>query len=125
MAEGDTLVNALIGAVVSVVAQSFLPFAPVVGGAVAGYLQGGTRQEGLRIGAISGAIALIPVLGILFLVLSFVGFVSVGSGEGAAFAIGGIVVVFVFLFFLVYTVGLSALGGWVGNYVKHDTDIDI
>lgn len=125
MDEGNTFLNALIGAVVTVVASSFIPFAPVLGGAIAGYLQGGSRQEGLKIGTISGAIGLIPVVAIMFLVLSFVGFVSIGSGEGAAFAIGGIIVVFVFVAALVYTVGLSALGGWIGNYVKHDTDIDI
>lgn len=125
MDEGNTFLNALIGAVVTVVASSFIPFAPVLGGAIAGYLQGGSRQEGLKIGTISGAIGLIPVVAIMFLVLSFVGFVSIGSGEGAAFALGGIIVVFVFVAALVYIVGLSALGGWIGNYVKNDTDIDI
>jgi len=125
MDEGDTFVNALVGAVITAVASSFIPFAPVLGGALAGYFQGGTRSDGLKVGAISGGIALIPVLGILFLVFSFFGFVALGSGEAAGFAIGGVVVVFVFLFALVYTVGLSALGGWIGNYVKYDTGIDI
>lgn len=125
MAEGDTLVNALIGAVVSVVASSFIPFAPVLGGVLVGYLQGGSRREGVRVGAISGGIAFVPVLGIMFVVLSFVGFVSVGSGEGAALAVGGVIVVIVALVLLVYTVGLSALGGWVGNYVKYETNVDI
>lgn len=125
MDEGNTLVNALVGAVVSVVASSFIPFAPLLGGALAGYFQGGTRSEGLRVGGISGAIALIPVVGIIFLVFSFLGFVSLGSGEGAALAVGGIVMLFVFAFLALYTVGLSALGGWIGNYVKYDTDVDI
>lgn len=43
MAEGDTLENALIGAVVNAIAGSVLLFSPVVGAAVAGDLQGGSR----------------------------------------------------------------------------------
>ncbi|WP_436923832.1 DUF5518 domain-containing protein [Halosimplex amylolyticum] len=126
MEEGNTYLNALVGAVVSAVASSFIPFAPVLGGALAGYFEGGTRSDGVKVGAISGAIALIPVVGIMFLILSFIGFVSVGSGEGVLpFAFGGVIVVFVFVALFVYTVGLSALGGWIGNYVKYDTDIDI
>ncbi|WP_436932087.1 DUF5518 domain-containing protein [Halosimplex halobium] len=125
MEEGNTFVNALVGAVVSAVASSFIPFAPVLGGALAGYFQGGTRSDGLKVGAISGAIASIPVLGVAVLIFSFLGFVSLGSGEALPFAVGGFVVVIIFVFILVYTVGLSALGGWIGNYVKYDTDIDL
>lgn len=126
MDEGNTFLNALVGAVVSVVASSFVPFAPVLGGALAGYFEGGTRSDGVKVGAISGGIALIPVVGILFLVLSLIGFISVGSGEGVLpFAFGGIIVVFVFAAIVVYTVGLSALGGWIGNYVKYETDFDL
>jgi hypothetical protein len=125
MEEGNTFVNALVGAVVTAVASSFIPFAPVLGGALSGYFQGGTRSDGLKVGAISGAIASIPVLGVVVLVFSFLGFVSLGSGEALPFAVGGFVVVVIFVFVLVYTVGLSALGGWIGNYVKHDTGVDL
>ncbi|QPV62286.1 DUF5518 domain-containing protein [Halosimplex litoreum] len=125
MDEGNTLVNALIGAVVSTVAGFFLPFAPLFGGALAGYFQGGTRSDGLRVGAISGAIALLPSLALGFLVLSVFGFIALGSGEAAGLAIGGIILLFLFVFAVLYFVGLSALGGWIGNYVKYDTDIDV
>ncbi|WP_123537326.1 DUF5518 domain-containing protein [Halosimplex salinum] len=124
MDEGNTFLNALVGAVVTAITAGFVPFSPVLGGALAGYFQGGSRSDGLKVGAISGGIALVPVVGIMFLVLSFIGFVSVGSGEGVLpFAFGGVIVVFVFVALLVYTVGLSALGGWIGNYVKYETDI--
>nr|WP_310918613.1 DUF5518 domain-containing protein [Haloarcula sp. S1CR25-12] len=41
MGEHDTLLNAVIGVVASVV-LGFVPFSTVLGGAVAGYLEGGT-----------------------------------------------------------------------------------
>ncbi|WP_415382655.1 DUF5518 domain-containing protein [Halosimplex sp. TS25] len=126
MDEGNTFVNALVGAVVTAVTSGFIPLSPVLGGALAGYFQGGTRSDGLKVGAISGAIALVPVVAVVFLVLSLLGVVSAGSGEGVLpFAFGGIIVLFIFVALAVYTVGLSALGGWIGNYVKYDTDIDI
>ena len=79
MAEGDTLVDALIGGVVSIV-LSFTALSPILGGAVAGYLQGGDRGAEIRVGAYAGLVAAV-------------------------------------------TIGLSALGGWLGNYVKYDTDV--
>jgi hypothetical protein len=116
MAEGNTRQNALVGAVVTVL-TSFTGLAPVVGGAVAGYLN---RRDGVKVGAISGAIATIPLLFIFFLVGSFLAFVPVmGGGPRAGFGAGlGIVVlVFVFGLLLVYSVGLGALGGYVGEYL--------
>jgi hypothetical protein len=38
---------------------------------------------------------------------------------------GFVILLFVFLFAVVYIVGLSAVGGWLGNYVRYDTDVDI
>lgn len=118
MGESDTLLNAGIGAVVTIV-TSFLPFSPVLGGAVAGYLQGGTRTEGAKIGGISGAISLLPML--------FFGFVVMLFLFGAAPAEGGIAFAFLLLvagtFVVAYTIGLGALGGYVGVYVLEETDI--
>ena len=133
MAEGDTLVNAVIGALVNVVAGSFLPFGPVIGGAAAGYLQGGSREDGLKVGAIAGVIALIPIFlfltlfGGLFFAIVAGGTMGGGMPGGFPMAAGGIgfVVVLFFIFGAVYVVGLSALGGYLGNYVKYDTDVDI
>jgi hypothetical protein len=125
MAEGDTFVNAVLGAVATLVLTPLVPFAPVFGGLVAGYLQGGDRDAGLRIGAVSGAVALIPLVLVAFFAANvFLFFVDVSMGPGhmlggfgvLALAVGVVIVA-------VYTVGLSTLGGWLGNYVKYDTDI--
>ena len=123
MAEGDTLVNALIGAVVGLV-LSFLPLSPMLGGAIAGYLEGGDRDDGVRVGAIAGVIAFLPLVGFGVLLFGFGAFFLVG---GFPSRLGVVALVFLVLFGLVllglYTVGLSALGGWLGNYVLTDTDL--
>jgi hypothetical protein len=132
MAEGDTLVNALVGAVATVVLSGILPFSPLFGGGVAGYLQGGDRSAGLRVGALSGVIALVPAAAVGLLVFAFFFSALVGgaaSGAPRAFGAFGALSVVGFGFFAVvfvaYFAGLSALGGWLGNYVKYDTDFEV
>lgn len=128
MEEGNTVVNTILGAIVGSVAGSVLgPFGPVAGGAVAGYLQGGERSDGLRVGAYAGVIMLaVSVLLVgTFLVVFGVLAGATAGGEALA-AVGGLgIVVFfsVIAFGLVTTVGLAAVGGYLGNYVKYDTDI--
>jgi hypothetical protein len=126
MAEGDTLVNAALGAVASIVLTPLVPFAPVAGGTLAGYLQGGDRNDGLTVGALAGALALLPLLMLaVFLTNVFLFFLD-GTGPGPFGLLSGLgfaVLVVGVVFAAVYTVGLSALGGWLGNYLKYDTDI--
>jgi len=124
MDDDNTLFNALIGAIVTAVTSSFIPFAPVAGGALAGYLEGGSRSDGVRVGLISGLIGVIPLVAILGMILFGLSVVSLGAVESALpFAVGGAFVTVAFLFVAVYTVGLSALGGWVGNYLKYETEV--
>lgn len=127
MAEGDTWINALIGAVVGVV-LSPLPFSTVLGGAVAGYLEAGDREHGVRVGALAGAVMLVPMVLFLFLlgnVFFFAAMGGIGSGGpiGLAGSLTAVVFVFALFFGLVYVVGFAAVGGFLGNYLKRDADL--
>lgn len=108
--ESNTLINGLIGAVVTVL-LSFTVVSPIVGGAVSGYLE---KTDGVRVGAISGGIAILPLLllGVLFLGLFTTGLMPV--------AVGLLFVLFVFVFGVVWTAGLSALGGYLGVYLRDE-----
>ncbi|MFC4540844.1 DUF5518 domain-containing protein [Halosolutus amylolyticus] len=112
-----TVINAIIGAVIGVV-LSFIPFSTVVGGAVAGFLEGPNPREGAIVGALAGVITFLPIAGIAVIALGVLGF---GMGVAAApiegFAVATVVVlVFASIVFL-YTVGLSLLGGYLGAYL--------
>ncbi len=121
MGQGDTLLNALIGAVVSVI-LAFLPFSTVLGGGVAGYLQKGSRNEGLRVGAISGAIALIPIflIGSVFGGFFFLSMLGLGPRGLLGF---GFLFLVVLVILVVYTVALAAVGGYLGAYIANETDL--
>lgn len=124
MAEHDTLLNAAIGAVATALLSGFVPFAPLFGGALAGYLEGGTRSDGLRVGTIAGLVGLVltaVVAGFVFFV--FTAIVIGYGGPGLFGALGLVALVLVVIVSAVYIVGLSALGGWLGNYVKYETSL--
>ena len=111
----DTTFNALIGGVVTAATAMFVPLSPVLGGAVAGYLEGGETDAGLKVGALSGLVALVPLLLLVPVVLLFV---PVFGPRGAF----GVLLVAVFAFLLVaaYTVGFGALGGALGAYLERE-----
>jgi len=112
----DSTLHALIGAVVTVV-FSFVPFSPVLGGGVAAYLSEADTSDGVRIGAVSGLIATLPLVLFGLLAVSFMGFFALGAGNGIGVGIGGLLIVLVVgLVAVAYTVGLSALGGYLGTY---------
>ncbi|MEF8807775.1 DUF5518 domain-containing protein [Natronomonas sp.] len=110
----NTVLNGVIGGIIAVV-LSFIPLSPILGGAAAGYLEGGEERDGLVVGTIAGVIALIPF--VLFGMLAAVLLIAPGG-------IRLLPLLAVFLFFVaIYTVGLSALGGIVGIYVKNEFDL--
>lgn len=107
----NTVLNAIIGAVVTVV-FSFTMLSPILGGAVAGYLEKG---NGLRVGALSGAIATLPILLFGFVVAVFFGLFALRM------SVFFILVLIVFVpFVLLLVVGLSALGGILGVYLEEE-----
>jgi hypothetical protein len=112
----STPVSVLAGAAVTVVV-SFVPLSPILGGAVAAYLRGADRGEGIRVGALAGAVAAVPVLAVLALVFGFLSFGSLLGGSSA----GGVLFFLLLLvgvgLSLVYSAGLSALGGYLGAYL--------
>lgn len=114
MARENTLVNALIGAAVTVV-LSFTGIAPVLGGATAGYLQANGSSDGARVGAISGVVASIPVLLVLALFSVALPFVSIEFA-----ALGIVAIAFVVVFVVGFTVALSAAGGYIGGYLEDE-----
>ncbi len=126
---GETWLNAVLGGVVTLVLAPVLPFAPVLGGAVVGYLEadewGARRADGLRVGAIAGVVAFVALLvfafllgNLLFAVLTGV----VGAPPGFVSGLGLAVFVLGALFGALYVVGLSAVGGWLGVRV-YDEDL--
>lgn len=119
MVRTRTLINAVIGAVFSVV-LSFIPGSTVLGGAIAGFLEGPDERAGSIAGALAGAITFIPFLGIGFLLA---GVLSLGLLGGVPIQ-GVFLFTFVILsagfFLLLYTVGLSLLGGYLGAYLARE-----
>lgn len=112
----NTVLNAIIGGVVTTVTAMFLgPFSPAVGGGAAGYLEGGETNDGLKVGAFAGIVALVPIL--LFLPLLLLVVPVFGPRGGIAFLF---VMVFVISILGAYVLGLSALGGVLGAYLKRE-----
>lgn len=109
--------NALLGAVVTIV-LSFVPFSPVLGGGVAGFLQGPDRRAGVWVGAVSGVVASIPILLVLLAAALFVPVGVAVTDVGLGIPVLVILLLLtLLLLLLVYGAGLSALGGYVGAAV--------
>lgn len=107
---------AVIGAV-STVLLSALPFSPVFGGAVAGYLERAESTRTASVGALAGALYLVPVAVVLLFLSGglWAGFRTIGE-TGLALVIGGMLLV-LFAIGASLSVGLSALGGYIGGWL--------
>lgn len=105
--------HALLGALVTVVTTA-IPFSPLLGGFVAGYLHDAGTDRGTRVGLVAGVFASLPLALVFFFMLTVMSVGSLTTGEvaGPAFVlllVGGILV-----FAALYIVGLSAVGGYLG-----------
>ena len=121
MSDRSTLVNAFLGAVVSIV-LAFLPFSPVLGGAVAGYLE---RRDGVRVGAISGAITALPLALVVVVAVLFGSLFVIAPDPvvgGGILLVTAVTLLGVTLVAL-YTVVLSAVGGYLGVYVYGEFEL--
>ena len=107
----STGINALIGGGVGVL-LSFFPGSTLIGGGVAGYLEGGDPSDGLRVGALAGLVMLLPRLILGLLALGVLGFLDAGVLSGlVVLALTGVAI---------YTVGASVLAAVVAIAVWND-----
>ena len=115
MVERTELKNAAIGAVVTII-FSFTGFSALLGGGVAGYLQKVPPKRGAKTGAISGGIAVVPIL--LLLGLGFGLFLLQPGALGVPGGIElAIILLVMFPLLFAWIIGLSAVGGYVGAYL--------
>lgn len=101
----NLVVSAIAGAAVTLV-TSFLVLSPLLGGAVAGYLQRRGDDGGVTAGGLAGVFASLPFV-VLFAVIG----AAVAAGASALVPL----VVGVLLVAIVLVVGLSTLGGYLGD----------
>ena len=98
--------NVLVGGVVTAV-LFFVPFSPLLGGAVTAYLEGCDRRRGALLGAAAGAVATaLPALALLVVSLPVT-----AAGPVAALGFVSPVVTELGL----YVVGFAAIGGAIGG----------
>jgi hypothetical protein len=108
------LLSVVAGVLTSLV-LSFIPFSTVLGGAVAGYLRGGTESDGALVGGVTGVVVFAPFFLLMYLLL---GIIALG---GAPPLFSGIVVL-IFLSVGLYTIGAAVVGGYLGAYVSTELD---
>lgn len=103
------VVGAMVGTLLS-----FVPLSPLIGGAVAGYLDPDESASGLGNGAIAGLLGMLPV--VVWSGITGIGVVMNLDGEltGLAAILGAVFLVFT----LIYFIGLSALGGYIGGKLR-------
>ncbi|WP_345779405.1 DUF5518 domain-containing protein [Natrinema sp. SYSU A 869] len=89
-------------------------------GAVAGFLEGPDERTGTIAGTIAGLITFLPIAAGGLLIFGFLGLGLIGGVPGGGIAFLSIFIAGALLLVLVYTVGLSALGGYLGSSLAHE-----
>lgn len=107
---------AVLGAVATAV-LSFIPFSPVVGGGLAGYLEQPASGRSVSVGGLAGFLSMVPALSIIGFVGVglYSGFATVGESGLGIVTIAGMVLAI--LFVAAYGSGLGALGGFLGGHL--------
>ncbi|MFA9516613.1 DUF5518 domain-containing protein [Halopenitus sp. H-Gu1] len=103
------VVGALIGSLLS-----FIPLSPILGGLAAGYLNRNPETSGLGTGTLAGVFGSLPLF--VVIVVASIGLIVSVPNETAT-AVVTVVSISLFLI-LPYFVGLSAIGGYLGGWVR-------
>lgn len=93
---------------------SFIPFSPVFGGGVAGYLDSDQSANGLGPGLLAGVIGSLPSL----IITVFAGFGLFTSVPAALAPTAAVLLAITAMLLFVYFIVLSAFGGYLGALVK-------
>lgn len=118
MREG-TARAAVVGALASI-GLSILPFSPLLGGGLAGFLSTDRARGGAAVGALSGLLLLVPAVPIVCLVALGLVMVGVVPLPGTGPVVLGLFLAILLSLVAGYTVGLSAVGGAVGAFLAAD-----
>lgn len=106
--------NALLGAVVTTV-LGFVPFSPALGGAVAGYIERGDSERTVSVGALSGLLAMGPLLVVLVFVLVGIATGFLGIQQTGLAAVVSAAMLLALLIVATVGAGVGALGGYLGG----------
>lgn len=101
--------NALVGAVLTTVLP-IDPFSALAGGGVAGFLHLEDAGTGAFVGAVSGALAMVPLV-----IVALFGSIGLMLTE---FAVIGVLVIVGTIFLVLLYAGLSAVGGFLGAVIR-------
>ncbi|AGN01255.1 hypothetical protein L593_06540 [Salinarchaeum sp. Harcht-Bsk1] len=106
--------NALLGAILAIV-LSFVPFSQALGGIVAGYLESGSSERVVGVGAFSGFLSVAPLLALLVFVLAGIVAGLLEVGEGALALVVGAALLLSLALLATVGAGLGAIGGFLGG----------
>lgn len=110
---------AVTGAAASAV-LSFVPFSPILGSGLAGYLGRQDTGHSTSVGALSGFLYVLPgLVALLFLAVGFVAGLSDVGASGLGFVVFAVLLL-AMLVVAAYGAGAGAVGGFVGGRLAED-----